>query len=245
MRKLFLVLSLVGPSAQAQTTQTAFQIQTDFSYTQMAYEESTGAKSNGFLAGARLELGMTLADSVRFGISGRYQAGHLNFKGDTWLDTDVADLSRDWARDLRAGVYFGTGTSNLFIGYGRRLWSSKIVDSFKRESSIDYMPIRVLYGMGGLYIAGEYRHWIKGAATSELSAVDSSRSDVEVEQDKGGGYAAEIGYVFVSQSVATRLALTYEKWSVDPSSSVSDGIATQQIPENETTLLGFVIGITL
>jgi len=245
MRKLFLVLSLVGAAAEAQTSQVGFQLQTDFSYTQMSYKESQGAESTGFLAGARLELLMSLTGGARLGVSGRYSAGHLNYKGDTWLDTDVAELSRDWVRDLRAGLYLGPSSSNLFIGYAQRLWSAKLPESFKRESSIDYLPIRFSAGAGGFFLAGEYRHWIKGSAISKLSAVDPARSDVEVEQEKGSGFAAEVGYVFASQAVATRLAITYEKWSVDPSSTVSDGIDNQQIPENETTLLGFSIGISL
>lgn len=220
------------------------QVSADYLYANLVYKEPGVMKESGRFPGVRGEAKLNLFESIGFSAGGSYLDGHLFYEGATFGGTPVTQTTRDYVRDLRYLAHLRYEGSYLKFGYAERLWHNDLIISYVRVTKYNYYPIIIGSQMGPFYTQAEYRIWSKGKNISTMSRVNASAHDVEFTQDKGEGYALEVGATYPFGDFQARVFLAYDHWSVKASDVQNDGTQNLIEPENNTTTCIFGMGLS-
>lgn len=215
----------------------------DYTYTDLVYKEPGAMSERGKLAGVRGEVGLNLFGYIAVSAGGEYQDGNLYYDGSTFGGTPVKQVTKDYFRRTEFLAHAFYGPVSLSAGVAERYWFDDLVISYRRRTRYNYMPVYVTYRMETIYLKIEQDIWQKGWNKSHMHDVNASAHDVEFTLGKGTGMGAELGYMFPSGTMVSRVFIAYHKWDVKQSDVQNDGTQNLIEPKNNTTEVKVGIGL--
>lgn len=238
---LFALISFAQAQAQAQEI-SSNHLAIGLTYNQMNYEEPGVMTEKGGNGGVQGEFFYGIGSNVNLSIFAGYWDGRLFYEGSTFSGTPVQTITRDYVADTRLYVNTTFSPFQISIGYGRRFWYNDLVISYRRRTEYKFIPIIVKYMSGSIYYSLEYDVWAGGINKSHMSDTGGGRTDVEMKQNTGTGFGAELGWVFGS-APATTVFLKVHKWDVADSETSFDGVDNLVEPKNNTLTTTLGIGL--
>lgn len=216
----------------------------DYQFLSVNYKESEGAKINGEFPAARGQIKLNLLSWFSLSAGGSYYDGHMFYEGPLFGGAEVKQTTVDVFRDVRYLGHFRLGNMDVALGQAERWWLNDVLGSYKRYSEYKYNPVILTYYGSPFYSQVEYRIWNEGTNLSTMEKVNASANNVTFIQDKGSGYAFEMGMMFPFGPFLNRIYFAYDFWSVDMSDTKNDGTQDLVIPKNTTKTYIFGMGFS-
>lgn len=241
MTKSFFLFILALPfAAFALGSDNQVEATIDWHIANFNYEEPGVMTEKGNLFGSRGQLLWNIQPTFAMSVGGHYLFGNLTYDGSTFSGTPVTTETEDWVLQGQLLAHFRQPNFEVAFGVARRVWFNDLVISYTRTTTYTYFPVIFKGKLDRFYTSLEYRIWGQGRNVSTLSDVSTARSDVELTQDNGMGYAIEVGYEIPREKVSFRIFFAYDYWSVADSNVQFDGVDFLFEPENntQTYLLG-------
>ncbi len=240
---LFCFLYHPNPASAADGQNGSHWLNVDYTYTDLVYKEPGVMSERGRLAGVRGELGLNIFGMFGASVGGEYQDGNLYYDGATFGGTPVKQVTKDYIRRTEILAHFFYDSVTVAAGMAERYWFDDLVISYRRRTRYNYIPVYVTYRSESMYFKIVQDIWQKGWNKSHMSDVNAAANDVEFKLGSGNGLGAEIGYMFHSGAVATRVFIAYHKWDVKESNIQNDGTQNLIEPKNNTTEIKVGIGL--
>jgi len=218
-------------------------VMVDSVYTQIDQETPGRSQTSGGVGGLRGEIGAPFFDFGFVSVGGSYFDGGFNFQGQTATGASTQTVTLNYLRDLRAFFHFPLGQLVLSFGYGESMWYSDLLTSYRIRIGAQYAPVRLTYFSGPYYYAFEYAKWLSGQTVIHSEDLGGGRAKVTLNQDNGNAWGIEFGRTIGFAPIAARVFVGYQKWSVDSSASLSDGVQVLNIPKNRTDTFSAGAGI--
>ncbi len=209
-------------------------------YSQMNYEEPGVMTEKGGNGGVQGEFFYGLGANLNLSLYGAYWDGRLFYDGATFGGTPIQTITRDYVADTRLYLNANVSPFYISIGYGRRFWYNDLVISYRRRTEYKFIPVIVKYTSGSIYYSLEYDIWAGGLNKSHMSDTGGGRVDVEMKQNSGTGFGAELGWL---ANPATTVFFRLHKWDIEASETAFDGVSNLVEPKNNTQT--FTLGIAL
>lgn len=212
-------------------------------YQQMNYKEPGVMSEKGKLKGYAVDVLWRFAEQFSVSAQGRFLGGHLEYNGATFSGTPLKQTTNDTVREYRALLTYHMDSFAFYTGYGQRYWKNDLVISYLRETTYKYVPIGFRYIVRPFFFSYELRHFLEGLNKSHMSDVTAQRSDVEMKQKSGKGYALEGGLLHQAFNLDWKLSLMYEYWQIQDSETSFDGVDNLIEPANNTSSLTLTLGV--
>lgn len=241
---LVTTILVTSPVSYAQDSQSFFNLSLDYLYGNINYTEPGVMKESGQFPGIRGQLRLNLLSNVQLSAGGSYFDGHLFYEGATFGGTPVTQTTVDYFRDIRYLVHLKFDSVEFSSGVAERYWLNDLVISYKRRTEYKYIPIIIKYNAMPFYTQLEYRSWVEGTNVSTMSRVNPASRDVTFTQDKGGGYAIELGVEYPFGALKAKSFLVYDVWSVADSDIQNDNTQNLIEPKNNTKTYILGVGFT-